>query len=106
MKKLLLCFILILLLLSCSALAGTPERPEYIEGEVLVTITAPAFDDYNDMSAYSQALVQQAEAFAKKYGLEYAGAIFPAIARSSGKNIFLLRSENKSTEELIVDTLL
>ena len=101
MKKVLLC--LFLILFSFPAIAGTPELPEYVEGEVLISITAPAFDDYNDMSAYSLALMQQADAFAKKYGLEIIGNVRSAIARTSGVSIICLRSEYKSTEELIME---
>jgi uncharacterized protein YjdB len=52
------------------------------------------------MTAYSQAVTLQAEDFAKKYGLE-ARRTYPAIASSTGMSIIHLRSEYKSTEELI-----
>ncbi|MCL1875688.1 MAG: hypothetical protein FWF87_05465 [Synergistaceae bacterium] len=100
MKKILF-FMLLIVLFSCPVFAGAPENPEYAENQVIVSIAAPAFDDYEDMAAYKQALFEQSDAFAKKYGLEVGGEPLSEIAKSTGKNIFLLISENKSTEELM-----
>jgi hypothetical protein len=96
MKKFLLC-LSIIVLFSSPVLAAPAE---YAEREVLVLIFAPAYDDYNDMDAYTKTLTDQAEALAKKYGLE-ARNTYPAIAKITGKSIILLRSETKSTEELM-----
>jgi len=101
MKYLLLFCALFFLLFSCPVLANTPEHPEYKEKEVMVALCAPAFEDYDDMSTYSQALLQQAEAFAKKYELELVSGVLTETARLSGKSVINLRSEHKSTEELI-----
>ena len=103
MKKFLFCLFLVVLF-SCPASADVMLYPEYVEGDVLVMIYAPAFDDYGDMSAYSQAVLQQAEVFASKFGLEVRST-FPSIAKSSGKNIISLRSENKTTEEMLLQLL-
>ena len=100
MKKLLFC-VLLTVLFSYPVLADTSEPPKYTEGDVIVTIAAPAFNDYGDMSAYSEAILQQANAFAIKHGLELRGSTRPEIARTSGISIISLRSENKSTAELI-----
>jgi len=85
-------------LFSGPALADT--LPNYVEGDVLVSMQAPPF--CGNMSAFTQALQEQAEALAKKHGLglEVRG-IFPETARSSGINWIHLRSEHKRTEELI-----
>jgi hypothetical protein len=97
MKNIIVCALFIILF-SCPA--TVEASPAYAEGEVLVTITAPAFEDYNDMNAYSQAILQQAEAFAKKYELKVFGT-YPETARSQGKSIIALRSDYKSTEEIM-----
>jgi len=89
--------LLLFVLFSYSAMAGNQK---YVEGEVFVEIYAPAFDDYEDMAAYSQAILQQAEVIASKYGLELKNT-HPEIARASGKSLIILRSENKSTKELM-----
>jgi len=99
MKNFLLC--LLLVLFSCPAFAGTLERPSYIEGEVLVLMNAPVFSDYDDMSAYSQAVSQQTEAFAKEFDLELMQIIGLETSITTGKITLLLYSEHKSTEELI-----
>jgi subtilisin family serine protease len=100
MKNILICFLMVVLL-SCPAFADTPE---YIEGEVLVVISAPmsAFSAKGavDANAFSEAVLSQAEAFANEFGLEAINS-FPEIARISGKSIIHLSSEYKSTEEMI-----
>ena len=79
--------------------------PEYVEGEVLVVIEAPAASAYSVMGTfsennYSQALASQAETFASEFGLEALNT-FPEIANISGKSIIRLRSEHKRAEELL-----
>ena len=97
MNKFLLCALLIILF-SGPALADT--LPNYVEGDVLVSMQAPPF--CGNMSAFTHALQEQAEALAKKHGLGLeVRRIFPEWARSSGMNWIFLRSEHKRTEELI-----
>ena len=100
MKKILIC-ILMIVLFSCPAFAGMPE---YIEGEVLVVLNAPmsVFSVQGAAGAndFSDALTNQAEAFASEFELEVLNT-FSEIARISGVNIIHLRSEYQSTEELI-----
>jgi len=95
---------MLVILFSCPALA---DAPEYVEGEVLVVLNAPlsAYSTYSitetaGINAYSQAILYQAEAFARDFGLEALNT-FSEIAVISGKSIIHLRSEHKSTEELI-----
>ena len=100
MKKYLLCMLLIALF-SCPAFADTME---YVEGEVLVVMRAPmsaySSKETSVTSAFSEAVLSQAETFARNFGLE-ALSTFPEIANITGKNIVHLRSDNKSTEELL-----
>ena len=100
MKKLLICMLMIMLV-SCPALADTPE---YVEGEVLVVLDAPmsAFSvaGTDSANAFSEALLNQAEALAGEFDLEVQGT-YSEIARISGKNIVHFRSEYQSTEEII-----
>jgi len=101
MKKLFLCLLLIVLF-SYPAIAGTiNDKPIYVEGEVIVLMKAPPYEENISVDAYSQLLLEQAEALAKKYGLECLCDPLTTIAIVTGKNIFVLRSENKSTEELV-----
>jgi len=98
MKNLLICSLLIVLF-SCPAIADS-LYPNYVEGEVLVVTNMPATFAYSAMgtsgaSAYSQAISDQAEAFARSFGLKALNT-YPEIAVISGKSIIHLRSE-KST---------
>ena len=105
MKKLIL-YLLLIILFSCPASADTSNHPgkspnpEYVEGEIIVMIYAPAFDDYKDMAAFSKAILLQAEAFASQYELEVRVTI-PELAKLDGRSIICLYSKNKSTEELM-----
>ena len=100
MKNVLFCTLLTLFF-SCPVFAGTiKDNPIYVEGEVMVILRAPAYEKNISMDAYSQLLLDQAETFAKKYGLELF-AHYHVIARYTGKFMFALRSKNKSTDELI-----
>jgi len=101
MKKFLF-LLLFVVLFSCPATAGTSD---YVKGEVLVVLNAPNASAYSGMgafsaTAYSQAVLNQAEAFASEQGFE-ALNVFSEIAGVSGKNIIRLRSEYMSTDELI-----
>jgi len=104
MKKL-FCLLLVVLF-SCPALANTVDTSkEYAEGEVLVVVAAPVSSDYfvrgvfneND---YLKAISSQAEIFARNRGLKTLNT-YPEMARASGKSIIHLRSDNKTTEELV-----
>ena len=97
MKNILLCVLFILLL----SYPASADNPDYVEGDVLVSIQAPAFSNYDNMITYSQALMDQAEAFASRFELQIIGGIRPSIAITTGVSIITLRSEYKSTEELI-----
>ena len=99
-KKVLFCTLLIILF-SYSALARTTDdAPKYEEGAVLVGLHAPEYEESVGMDVYSQLLLAQAEAFASKYDLKVIST-YPAMTRSTEKNIIYLRSENKSIDELI-----
>ena len=100
MKNVLICTFLIILF-SCPAIAGTiGDVPEYVEGSVFVTLYAPKYEESVGMDVYSQLILEQAEAFAKKYGLVL-DFTTPEKAKLSGNSIIGLSSEDKSTEELI-----
>ena len=69
MKKM-LCYLSLMLLFSCPAMAGAPEYPEYVEGEVLVVLDAPAESDHIVMGSfnanlYSWSVSNQADNFAR-----------------------------------------
>ena len=102
MKKSLF-ILLFIILFACPGLAET-SRPEYVEGEVLVVLNAPmssfSTQGVSGANAFSQSLLDQAEAFADEYGLE-ALSTYSEIASVLGKNIIHLRSEHQSTDELI-----
>jgi len=98
-----LCLSLIILL-SHPALADTIHQ-KYVDGEVLVVIDAPEPSEYEEMGVfnaniYSHAISNQAVDFAGSRGLE-ARNTYPEIARYSGKSIIHLRSEHKSTSQLM-----
>jgi len=98
MKKILF-FILLVVLFSFPNMVYAQE-PQYAEKEVFIVIEAPLFSNYPTMDAYVQALLDQAEDFANKFGLKVA-KVYTEMTISSGNNIMLLRSEHKSTETLI-----
>ena len=108
MRSVLFCVLFILF--SSPVLAGTQnldaKGEDYIEGEVIVIITALRWSDYEpDYDAFSQAILSQAEAFAAKYGLRVEGHPLYTTAMETGKNIFLLSSEHKSTGRLVREIL-
>jgi hypothetical protein len=107
MKKLFLS-ILLAVLFSSNAMAdvsSTFKYGDYVDGEVLVLIDSPASSDFTVMgkfnrNVYSQVVKSQAEAFTRSFGFESCST-FPDIASYTGKSIIHIRSENKSTIELI-----
>ena len=100
MRAFLLCLILNTLFL-CPALADTANiLPEYVEGDVLVLIAAPTYEEGISRDVYAQLVLEQAEAFASKYGLRVIRT-YPEIAKISGESILFLRSDHKSTDDLI-----
>jgi hypothetical protein len=104
--KYVLFFTLLNIFFSCPVFAGTiKDKPIYVEGDVIVILKAPAYEECISMDAYSQLLLDQAETFAKKYGLELFAVPYPEITKGSDKNIFGLRSKDKSTDELIKELL-
>ena len=77
----------------------------YAEGEVLVVIADPVYEYnaksvYYSKAAYSEAIESMAVSFAKSEGLT-ALKTFSEISEISGVNIVHLRSDTKSTEQLI-----
>ncbi|MCL1875441.1 MAG: S8 family serine peptidase [Synergistaceae bacterium] len=98
-------FISILLLLLC-AFSAFAHNNEYVEGEVIVVID----DSYSSaksalaFSAYSEELNSMALSFAESVGLVSLGT-FPEISRVSGGNMVHLKSETKSTEELLQELI-
>jgi subtilisin family serine protease len=109
MKKILSYLFLVILFLYPAIASASEYRyvtQDYAEGDVIVTINAPLSSDYFIMNIlnknlYSQALSSQADVFARKYGFSASNATLSEIARISGKNIIHIRSENKSTEQMI-----
>ena len=104
MKKLFLSLLLVILY-SCSAMAGASKHTEptnvmkYVEGEVLVLLEAPAAQKYSimgkvDKPSYSRTITSEADIFAKKLKAE-AKATYPTLARRSGNNIILIRWRTK-----------
>lgn len=71
----------------------------YAEGEALVMIEAPRYAA-SDASSFRTLLDSSAKSLALSVGAE-AVRTYAAIAARSGKNIVHIRSEGKSTEELI-----
>ena len=85
--------------------ASVHSGTTYSQGAVLVVIDAPIASNYEVMGAfnrgaYSRAVSNQAESFARNRELEVRNT-FPEIAKISGKNIIHLRSTHKSTAQLI-----
>ena len=107
MKKI-ISFLFMVILFLCPIIADAAYREyneEYVEGDVLIVMEAPKASDYKIMGVfnenlYSWALSNQTEGFARSRGLE-ARNTYPEIARFSGKNIIKLRSEHKSTAQLM-----
>jgi subtilisin family serine protease/uncharacterized membrane protein len=85
--------------------AADAINSQYKEGEALVVIKALAASDCSAMgafsaNAYSEAILNHADSFARSFGLEALNT-YPEIAVISGKSIIHIRSEHKSTLELI-----
>jgi len=77
----------------------------YAEGEVLAVIRTPASPELTmkgifDANVISRIISDQADGFARRHRLTNSRT-FPRIANSSNRNILHLRSESKTTEELI-----
>ena len=106
MQKFLLSLLLTFSFL-CTVAADDVQRvayvAEYAEREVIVMINAPS--DYSVMETfstneYSRVISNQAETFGRSRGLEVRNT-YPKLTRNSGISIIHLRSDNKSTDELI-----
>ena len=100
MKKFILLVLFALLLFASSTFANNDD---YVEGEAIVIIN----DSYTyapkepyALNSYSEAIVFMAESFAESSGLVFMGA-YSGISSVSGTHIVHLKSETKSTEELL-----
>lgn len=99
MKKL-----LVLIALAFVFVSGAAFAAEFVEGEVLVVIEAPAAAmsvAQSNANAFASALSAQAQTYASSVGAQ-AVATYPEIAKS-GKNIVFLRKEGATTAQLIAD---
>ena len=80
--------------------AGTVPG-EFVEGEVLAVLQAPSLSASN-AALFNESVASSAESVAASVGAQ-AVQTYGAIAIRSGKNIVHIRSEQKSTEELIAE---
>lgn len=94
----------LVVLLGLASVAGASEHQggnnDYPEGEVLVLLKAPVTAESVSAAAFRQALSASAAKVAASAGAQAVSST-PAIAEVTGKDIVLLRSREKTTEELL-----
>lgn len=94
----------LVVLLGLASVAGASEHQggnnDYPEGEVLVLLKAPVTAESVSAAAFRQALSASAAKVAASAGAQAVSST-PAIAEVTGKDIVLLRSGEKTTEELL-----
>jgi hypothetical protein len=94
----------LVVLLALASVAGASEHQggnnDYPEGEVLVLLKAPVTAESVSAAAFRQALSASAAKVAASAGAQAVSST-PAIAEVTGKDIVLLRSGEKTTEELL-----
>lgn len=74
---------------------------EFVEGEVLAVLEAPHISA-SQAALFNESIISSAESVAASVGAQ-AVQTYGAVAARSGKNIVHIRSEKKSTEELIAE---
>ncbi|EFC90562.1 peptidase S8 and S53 subtilisin kexin sedolisin [Dethiosulfovibrio peptidovorans DSM 11002] len=84
--------------LACASLSGR----NYVEGEALVVLNGPVGLSTSDSSAFRAKLFSQAEALGASVGAESI-RVFSSIALESGRNVVYVKTEGKTTEELIAE---
>ncbi len=101
MKKIGVAFFCLLLLVFCVGSVSAAASPDYVPGEVLVLLReAPSANIQANGVSFEAALAAQASAFAESVGAQ-AVRTYSSLAAVTGKSILLLRSDVKSTEELL-----
>ncbi|WP_300524800.1 S8 family peptidase [Aminiphilus sp.] len=101
MKKIGVAFFCLLLLVFCVGSVNAAASPDYVPGDVLVLLReTPSASAQADGVSFEAALASQASAFAQSIGAR-AVQTYPSLAATTGKSIVLLRSDTKSTEELL-----
>lgn len=91
----------VLLLGAGDLYAGTGMiRGEHVDGEVLVLLEIPPDAASASGSACEAALLSSAQSLAESIGAR-AMRVYPAIAAATGRNTVLMKSEEKSTHELL-----
>ncbi|MDK2959807.1 MAG: serine protease [Synergistaceae bacterium] len=93
----------LVVLLGLAATAGASQIPggnDYPEGEVLVLLKVPVSAESVSAAAFRQALSASATNVAASAGAQAVSST-PTIAEVTGKDIVLLRSGEKTTEELL-----
>ncbi|MEA4953862.1 MAG: S8 family serine peptidase [Aminivibrio sp.] len=94
----------LVVLLGLASVAGASEHQggnnDYPEGEVLVLLKAPVTAESVSAAAFRQALSVSAAGVAASAGAQAVSST-PAIAEVTGKDIVLMRSGEKTTEELL-----
>jgi stage V sporulation protein SpoVS len=100
-KKIGVAFFCLLLLVFCVGSVSAAASPDYVPGEVLVLLReAPSANIQANGVSFEAALAAQASAFAESVGAQ-AVRTYSSLAATTGKSIVLLRSDTKSTEELL-----
>ncbi|MDI9369303.1 MAG: S8 family serine peptidase [Synergistaceae bacterium] len=79
---------------------GAPVLGEHVDGEVMVLLEAPAAAVYATGAALEAALISSGQSVAESIGAT-AVQTYSAIAADNGRNIVYMKSEGKSTEELL-----
>lgn len=79
---------------------GAPVRGDYVEGEALVLLEAPASAVFARGLALETALQSSGQAAARSVGAR-AVRIYAAVASAAGKNIVHMKAEGKTTEQLL-----
>jgi len=79
---------------------GDPILGEYVEGDVLVLLEAPSKTGAADSATFEAALSTSAHAVASSIGARVVQT-YGAIAAASGKSIVYMKSDEKSTQELL-----
>lgn len=79
---------------------GAPVRGDYVEGEALVLLEAPAAAVFARGLALETALQSSGQAAARSVGAR-AVRTYGAVASAAGKNIVHMKAEGKTTEQLL-----
>ncbi|NLD97645.1 MAG: S8 family serine peptidase [Synergistaceae bacterium] len=101
MKKRIIIAILAIFVGTTPLFAAETVMGEFVDGEALVVLEAPVLSA-SKVALFNEAVTSSAESVAASVGAQ-ALQTYGAIAMRSGKNIVHIRSEHKTTEELIAE---